>query len=374
MNNSFPSVDIIIPTCNGGDRFAALLDELDNQDYGGSLGVILVDSGSEDDTLKIASWHECVSVVKISKEEFSHSYARNLGAEYSKADILLFMTQDAIPIGRDWVISMILPLNNGYAAVSCVESTEKCPDLFYRISSKCYQKDMGIANADKECCYCEGMAKDEFRKNCILNDIACAIKRETFSQYKYEGDYAEDLMLGKKLVLDGYKLLILGNTFVDHYHNRPAEYFLKRQYVETRAVNKIMDNESRKLPSSQVLWLIRQTNYCVEATIKILSFLEKTKTIAGKRLYLFLFRQLLKILERTRTACQTKEWISPNPMSDLRGFLKYEVEPVLYMYEDCANFREIKECIWKQTKLLFGVYLANTEDEMDFCKDYYNGI
>ena len=114
-----------------------------------------------------------MKLIRISQQEFSHSHARNLGAEQSDADALVFMTQDAVPISNDWLSRMVQPLREGYAATSCTDNTDNCPDLFYKVGTWRYQKDMKIYHEDRVCEYRKGMDKGEVRFNSILNNVAC---------------------------------------------------------------------------------------------------------------------------------------------------------------------------------------------------------
>ena len=129
-NITINSLDVIIPTYNGGVRLI-----------------------------------ECVK--KIEEQEFSHSHARNLGVESSDSDAILFMTQDAIPISNDWLLRMIEPMQEGFAAVSCTDNTDKSTDLYYKVGTWRYQKDLKILHTDKVCEYQKGMTKKEIRENSI---------------------------------------------------------------------------------------------------------------------------------------------------------------------------------------------------------------
>lgn len=51
-------------------------------------------------------------------------------------------------------------------------------------------------------------------------------------RYRYQGDYAEDLDLGIRLIQDGYRVAMLASVKVIHSHNRPAYYYLKRSFVD----------------------------------------------------------------------------------------------------------------------------------------------
>lgn len=92
------TVSFIIPTYNDGDDLDQLLPMLLGQRGFASVEVIAVDSGSEDGTPAKAEGLGA-RVVPIRKEDFSHSNARNTGAQNANGDYFVFTTQDALPTG-----------------------------------------------------------------------------------------------------------------------------------------------------------------------------------------------------------------------------------------------------------------------------------
>src|SRR5581483_6770187 len=59
--------------------------------------VLVIDSGSVDDSAKIAR-AAGASVIAIEPEQFGHGRTRNLGAEQTTGDLICFLTQDATPV------------------------------------------------------------------------------------------------------------------------------------------------------------------------------------------------------------------------------------------------------------------------------------
>ncbi|MBQ3509768.1 MAG: glycosyltransferase [Peptococcaceae bacterium] len=262
-------VSVIIPTYNAGKQFEELLEILNKQKHLDFLEIVVVDSGSRDNTVALCENYNA-TLIQISNEEFSHSYARNLGAEKAKGDILLFMTQDAMPSSDNWVAEMIAPIiDENIAAVSC---REKCPadtELYYKISSEIHAEFMGFSHEDKTGMYRNGYDELSLRKNANLNDVACAVQKKIFQNFQYRYDFAEDLDLGVRLIKKGYAIKFLSNVAVIHGHNRSAEYYLKRSLVETLSLDLILNRDAKKLEKTEqeFLYLILAygtTKYAVE--------------------------------------------------------------------------------------------------------------
>nr|WP_286676260.1 glycosyltransferase [Clostridium sp. ZBS17] len=237
------SVSIVIPTFNAGGEFKTLIELLKSQNHIAKIEIIVVDSGSKDNTTKICK-EEGVNLLQISQEAFSHSFARNMGAEHSTGDFIIFMTQDAMPTSTLWISNLIQPLiNEGIAAVSCTEICTEDIDLYYKISSWSHAKYIGVDKEDKIFTYNKNNDVETLRKNASLNDVTCAVNHKVFNNFGYRFNYAEDLDLGVRLIKSGYKIKIMSSEKVIHGHNRPAGYYIKRTIVENKALNKILNKK-----------------------------------------------------------------------------------------------------------------------------------
>lgn len=114
------AVEAIIPTFHPDDKFYRLLDALRvqtvpvthvwvvNTEDGGA------GSGAEERLSHYDGW---VSLKSIPREAYDHGVARNLGASFTSADYLLFMTQDAVPVGDRLVESLLAGFSNPCVAV-----------------------------------------------------------------------------------------------------------------------------------------------------------------------------------------------------------------------------------------------------------------
>src|SRR5665213_889312 len=99
-------ISILIPTKNGGPEFEKCLQGIYSQKSAGAFEVILVDSGSVDGTLEIASRYP-VHVDHIPGDEFHHARTRNLLARLAKGEFLVFLSQDALPANDTWLSSLL---------------------------------------------------------------------------------------------------------------------------------------------------------------------------------------------------------------------------------------------------------------------------
>jgi len=253
------TVSIVIPTYNAGDAFETLLQKITRQKKVRSIEIVVVDSGSADRTVEYCEKYG-VNLMQIPNKEFSHSYARNLGAKNARGEILILMTQDASPLDEYWVYEMIKPIITGEAvAVSCQEYSGKDIDLYYRCASESHAKFQGVFYEDKLNVFDSKDDSITLRKKASLNDVASAIRTDVFSRYLYRFGYAEDLDMGIRLLKDGYAIKLIKATRVVHGHNRAAGYYMKRGLVEFIAMEKIM--EDSKQPIEQDFSIARKIVY-----------------------------------------------------------------------------------------------------------------
>lgn len=227
-------VSVVIPTLNAGPEFSWLLQKLFGQKGISSIEIIIVDSGSKDNTVMTAKKSGCV-VIEILPSEFSHSYARNRGADEATGDYLLFMVQDAYPIGDYWMAGLLQFLqdytHDKLIAVSCAEYSRSDSDMMYDSMIHTHYQFLGCLYYDRI-----GEFKEQghisLRSQGQLSDVSCMVGKSTFQNYRYRGDYAEDLDLGIRLIQDGYRVAMLASIKVIHSHNRSAYYYLKRSFVD----------------------------------------------------------------------------------------------------------------------------------------------
>jgi hypothetical protein len=185
------SVSAVIPTYNAGSELGPLVRKLLAQKGLKSVEVVIVDSGSTDGTAEFSVELGC-KLVKITQTEFSHSYSRNVGADASIGDLLVFMVQDAYPIGEYWLFGLARCLfrpqvkEAQLSAVSCAEYPRAASELFYDSLSKRHYEFIGCSGKDRVG-YLSSDDHVSLRMQGQLSDVACAIPREVFNNYRYIG-------------------------------------------------------------------------------------------------------------------------------------------------------------------------------------------
>jgi O-antigen biosynthesis protein len=234
----------VIPTLNAGAEFEWLLRKLRAQRGVREIQIVVVDSGSRDGTAAVAA-AAGAKIVTIAPAEFTHSHSRNVGARAADGDYLLFMVQDAFPIGDWWLYGMLKflrePAHERLAAVSCSETSRSDSDLMYDAMIDTHYRFLQCREQDRVGRH-RGDDHMSLRAQGQLSDVSCLIGRELFARYDYRGDYAEDLDLGIRLIKDGWQVAMLASVKVVHSHNRPPWYYLKRSFVDVQFLVGLFDD------------------------------------------------------------------------------------------------------------------------------------
>lgn len=244
-------VSIVIPALNASHELLQLLPTLNAQKGFSRIEVIVVDSGSADDTVLTAREYGA-KVVSIPSSEFSHSGSRNLGVEQATQEFVLCITADALPTSDTWLNQLHKYLSaNDLAAVSCMEIPRSNADLFFRVENWYhYRYFLEVDDSDCILSLPAESSVHSLRKSAQLSNVACLYRREIVQRYKFREEYAEDLDIGIRLIEDGHKLGLMSSVKVIHSHSRPPAYYLKRGYIDKLVVAQILRESSSKIWSS----------------------------------------------------------------------------------------------------------------------------
>ncbi|MCH8331700.1 MAG: glycosyltransferase family 2 protein, partial [Bacteroidetes bacterium] len=101
---------IIIRTLNEEKHLNELLSCIEGQDTDGlDYEVIIVDSGSTDNTLQIAMSHGC-KILHITREEFSFGRSLNKGCAAAAGKFLVMISGHCVPTNGKWLQELCQPL------------------------------------------------------------------------------------------------------------------------------------------------------------------------------------------------------------------------------------------------------------------------
>jgi rhamnosyltransferase len=209
-------VSIVIPVKDGGEDLRRCLQAIAAQRLGAedSVELVVVDSGSADGSVALAREHGAL-VREIAPQEFSHGHSRNLGAGISSGELLVFISQDATPIGEDWLERLIAPLREDPQVAGVygrqIANEDATPperyflDFLYGPRARVQQ----AANISE-------LSMD----TTLFSNANSAIRRTLWERFPFVEDIimSEDQDWSRRALLDGWRLVYEPRAAVRHSH------------------------------------------------------------------------------------------------------------------------------------------------------------
>ncbi len=97
-------ISIVMCSLNEADSIDTALQSIRNQNYSGNYELILVDSGSTDNTVELAS-NYCDRIINAPKGKLT---ARNIGTQYAEGNIIVSVDADCEYSGN-WLENLLMP-------------------------------------------------------------------------------------------------------------------------------------------------------------------------------------------------------------------------------------------------------------------------
>ena len=226
------TVDVIIPVYKPDKKFSRLLKMLSLQTY--PIGKIIVMNTER------AYWKEegfrgipGLEVHHLTKEAFDHGGTRNAGARFSRADIIVFMTDDAVPADNALIENLVRAFSEkGPQGESVIMAYAR--QLAYEDCSLAEQYTRSFNYPDEGCVKTRADLPRLGIKTFFASDVSCAYDREKFW---FEGGFIspaifnEDMIFAGKAVLeDDYAVAYAAQARVYHSHNYTCMQQFKRYF------------------------------------------------------------------------------------------------------------------------------------------------
>lgn len=230
---------VLIPVKNGGALLGEVLDAVLAQQTPWPFEVIVVDSGSTDDSVQCAR-QRGVRVECIASSEFGHGRTRNYLASLSSGDFLVFITQDAKPANEHWLRHLVSGCDaqpdvagafgphRAYAAARHVTHRE------LELHFAGFGSGLTLARLDDR----ERFARDPGYRQWLhffSNNNSC-LRRSVWQQLPFpDVAFAEDQTWALRAVEAGYAKAFVPEAMVFHSHDFGVWETLQRNFDEARS-------------------------------------------------------------------------------------------------------------------------------------------
>ncbi|MEM4091393.1 MAG: glycosyltransferase family 2 protein [Thermoplasmatales archaeon] len=104
-----PSVDVVIPTLNSAETIGTCLELIRAQDYAGDINIIIMDGGSEDNTIDICKRFKCEIHVEPGMYGTGLTGARNKSLDYCKSSLSWQVDSDNYIADKHTLFNLVQP-------------------------------------------------------------------------------------------------------------------------------------------------------------------------------------------------------------------------------------------------------------------------
>jgi len=300
-NRENTSVSIIIRALNEAEFLPECLAKISQQDYAGSVEVILVDSGSTDATVEIAETFGA-KIVYIKKAEFSFGRSLNMGCAKATGELLVILSAHCIPTDKLWLQNLVQPLVDN-------------------VSKYAYGRQIARKGVSK---FSEAMVFKKYypeitsnpQAGYFCNNANSAIHWATWNTHRFNEELTglEDMEFAKRLVNQGGTISYVSNSTVEHIHRENWSRIKIRYEREAAALTSIEPNLNLSLVNATRMYC-----FAVYSDIRALESISfgALKEISLYRLCQYSGSYLGSQSSRERIRKMQKEYFYPKQMGEV---------------------------------------------------------
>ena len=231
-----PQVSVVIPTRNGGEAWRRTLDALLGQDLEVPFELIVLDTASTDGTPELAEqrFRSAASnprriplrLERITPQQFGHGRTRNLGARLARGEIVVFLSQDATPVGSHWLAALVTPFADGQTVGAFCRQVAlpgiRLPERF--ILETTYPPRSSMRTRDSLASRDAGYI--------LFSNAASAIRREALLATPFDEAVmmCEDTHWAVRVLEAGRRIAYVADATVAHSHNYTLRAIFSRNF------------------------------------------------------------------------------------------------------------------------------------------------
>ena len=211
-------VDVLIPVYRPDGKLTELLKRLKMQNYP-IHRVILMNTEEKHFPAELTGIWDRVEVYHLAKEEFDHGGTRDRGVRMSTADLVVCMTQDAMPADETLIEELVKPFDDPkvWAAYARQLPNEDCREVEkYTRSFNYPERSMVKTKEDLDRL---GI------KTFFCSNVCAAWRREKYLElggFVKHTIFNEDMILAGTMIKQGGKIAYCAKAKVIHSHNYSA--------------------------------------------------------------------------------------------------------------------------------------------------------
>lgn len=210
-------VDVIIPIYKPDNKLFKLLDMLEEQTIKPKKILLLetVDDINHIKAISGPSLRDNIEIHYINKDDFDHGGTRRFGASMSEADVLMFMTQDAVPENELLMEKLLEPYKDPkVAATYARQLPDEKADILER-----YTRDFNYPNKSMIKSYMD--INKLGIKTYFCSNVCATYRRDVYNKlggFVERTIFNEDMIMAHTMIHAGYKIAYQAEARVIHSH------------------------------------------------------------------------------------------------------------------------------------------------------------
>lgn len=218
-------VSVIIPTYNAASLLPLLLERLREQTLAHEL--IIIDSESSDTTQEIAN-STGAKLISINKSDFNHGSTRNLGLKIAQSEIIIYLTQDALPASNSTLEQLVTMLRSSENIAMAYGRQLPYPEtgVFGRFARLINYPDRSLIKTKE-------MIPEMGIKTCSCSNSFAAYRRDALlavGEFPSDTILGEDVSVGARFILQGKAIAYSAQAEVFHSHDYTLVEEFKRYF------------------------------------------------------------------------------------------------------------------------------------------------
>lgn len=220
------TIDVIIPTYRPGKEFRLLLERLKQQSVPVRRVVII----NTEKKFWDSRWEQefpFTEVHHIKKEEFDHGGTRRKAAELTDAEVMVFMTQDALPADRDLIRNLTAPLKEPETAAAYARQLPNASSSFVERYTRSFNYPDKSSVKSREDLPVYGI------KTFFCSNVCAAYRKDVYESlggFTGHTIFNEDMIYASAVIQHGYRIAYAADAKVIHSHNYTCMQQFRRNF------------------------------------------------------------------------------------------------------------------------------------------------
>jgi rhamnosyltransferase len=249
---------VLIPTHHPGPRFRQVLEAVFAQHVDFNFEVVIVDSTSPAADVELMRSF-AVRLQQISPLEFGHGRTRNLLASLAQGHLLLYLSQDAEPVGTDWMRTLVRPLEDPTVA-GCYAQQIPRPDadpLIRFFLARTYN----TCPARRRAANGESVRIDEI----FFSNVSSALRRDLWQRFPFRQDVvmSEDQYWAYDVLRGGYDVVYHPAAQVYHSHNYSLRTLFRRNWDSGASLRGLIADSPEAIARRGLAYVVGEAAYLV---------------------------------------------------------------------------------------------------------------